>query len=117
VVLLSEAARVFWAERHVIACPGGISAWQAPDLTAGDGQAIGRGGNCTLWVTDQVARRLEARRPVRSDLLWDCTVIFHEVGHTLGLQHTDAGLMSVVPPAPWPCRVLARDRLRDARDA
>ena len=81
------------------------------DLSGADTtEPFGRGSDCTIWVSSDVANDLEARHPYRSGLQFGCMTVFHEVGHALGLPHSASGLMSEVGSLPWDCIVWARDR-------
>jgi hypothetical protein len=118
VVDLLHRADVFWAERGVIGCPNGITAWQASDLSGGDGGAWARGwhegDDCSIWVSDDLVSRTNFEQTNEGDLIDVCTAVTHEDGHARGLAHSETGVMSVnAPPvlhgwAPWFCQVWAR---------
>lgn len=110
-------ASEFWAARNVVACPEGVELLQAPDLSGGDGDAMGRGGDCVAWISDDEAADLEARAPYAAGLRVGCAVVFHEVGHALGLPHSESGVMGVVPSFPWECRTWTYHRLKETRRA
>lgn len=115
--MLAGMAVEFWGARNVHACPSGVALLQAPLLEAADGDAMGRGANCVAWITTESAAELEARRPYAAGLRVGCMVIFHEVGHALGLPHTESGVMGAVPSFPWECVRWTNQEMRpeDAR--
>lgn len=118
---VNGSARSFWEDRNVWACQGQqIKVWVAPVLDGSDGSAWGRGGDCTVYLTQWLVRDLTAeadmkapvrlRRGLKEDMAKACTAVTHETGHALGLPHSPTGVMAVtgVVEPPWYCRVWAR---------
>lgn len=102
-----DSARVYWRERGVIGCPV-IPAYWADALKnlAGEPNVLGVGGSCYIGI-----RRTYYDRAWTS--LERCTLVVHEVGHALDLEHNDPRfpVMSETPledamltecPAPVP---------------
>lgn len=118
----------YWKAHDVTGCPQGITTYDADDLLDGDQvHAAGRGMDCTIWLNAPYLAGLRSRlnrSEWRDDLLQECGIVMHEVGHALGLPHReDGGVMSVpIRTVPWECRVWAREPLgrlsaKDARTA
>jgi hypothetical protein len=114
--------QTFWAERGVAVCDDPVAhVTPLPEHVAGV-QADG----CRYWLSTTLVRQAvrERWRPGRSgdsnreEL---CATVFHELGHTAGLGHTETGLMSetstVVPGdcEAWVARQVRAER-RAARD-
>lgn len=96
-----EMGTEFWAARGVPVCDNPVPhVTELPDEAAGL-QAEG----CQFWLSATLVRRAGRERwrrgqggdSYRADL---CTTVFHELGHTAGLQHTPTGLMSEIAPEP-----------------
>jgi hypothetical protein len=88
-------AEVFWHQHGVYACPGGVMAWEAPNLVAGDGDAWGRGdgATCEIWVSADLTSY--AAVPLwLGNAIEACTAVTHEVGHAYGLPHSPRGVMA-----------------------
>lgn len=112
VQLAQGPARSFWRDRNVLGCDDGITVYQS-SLVGEIGW--GAGGNCTVWLSDDLVGVLEPDRFGRNELIDACQAVTHEVGHALGLPHTPTGVMAVSgqPPtphgwAPWFCRTWAK---------
>jgi hypothetical protein len=96
---LVDVARAYWQARGVTGCPEGIAAFVADDLTDPSDGANGleRGGSCRVWMRTDVLEWMRAPGPrseQRHNLLLECTMTLHGVGHALGLEHTERGPMS-----------------------
>jgi hypothetical protein len=117
-----DMAIAFWAKRGVTGCPDGIRAFWADSLSGPDAIGTapgGRGWNCVIAL--DVTQVRDVRESLQSkdsvyppeNSFFECTLIFHEVGHALGLTHTASGLMTgtgVWDETSYPneCKELAR---------
>lgn len=94
------AAREYWRQQGIVGCPE-ISSYWADEIK--NGTAVGLGAPCAIAIRRQFAVRIFDGTLVDSD--WTplelCTAVVHEVGHTFGLQHTDADRFPIMAsPAP-----------------
>lgn len=99
----------FWAERGVTGCPGGIVAHGWRKLSV-----AGHSSQCHIWI-NAVIQKAANNGPwwLRiMDATTECALVVHEVGHSLGIEHTNGGLMDPVYWAhspPYDCRRWARN--------
>jgi hypothetical protein len=100
----------FWQERGVQPCPSPVVVRGSLESEGADG-AVQADDSCRIWVSDTLIRDAEREKwrsrrggdSLREEL---CTTIFHELGHTAGLQHTPTGLMSPIgATVPGDCHV------------
>lgn len=92
---LVERAGAYWRTQGVHACPSGVTAWQADDLTQDGGSAWGRGdgATCEIWLSSDLV--WYAALPIwLGNAIEACTAVTHEVGHAYGLGHTTSGVMA-----------------------
>jgi hypothetical protein len=103
--LLADEVQIglrFWRDRGQMACPDGITAW------LGDLPGDANGGlHCGIFMDESeiaATRGRLARHDVYApDIITECTVVVHEVGHALGLEHAATGIMAAIPESPWIC--------------
>lgn len=111
----TQLAVDFWRARNVTACPTGITTLLAdfPGLQ-NDG-----GLDCAIYFDAwTIAKRRVDGRLYQVDNEGECTLVVHEVGHAMGLDHTATGVMAPVAEAPWECKVFVRELARrDQRPA
>lgn len=95
ITVLVERAETYWHQHGLNACPQGVTAWQADDLTRDDGSAWGRGdgATCEIWVSTGLIDNIEMPAWT-GNLIAACTAVVHEVGHAYGLGHTATGVMA-----------------------
>lgn len=94
-----DAARSFWRARNVAGCDAGVSTYVVENFAGDPSSAFG--GNCAVYfLSDQIGVGYDGRM--------NCAIVFHEVGHALGLGHTRGGLMGERGPqtVPFECRKL-----------
>lgn len=136
---LAVKADAFWHARGVASCASNSPVLMAPSLrddddgdgdrelwgtgdgpaagsepgadgTSRDEDATGRAtlGGCQVWLVSWIVRETASPRwyGMAIDL---CTTIYHEAGHTAGLEHTTTGLMAPSGGGdPFECRVWGR---------
>lgn len=113
----------FWQARDVAACPAPVLVLTDEPGGSSDAGGAAALGGCVIELRSGLVLRAarERWRPgyggdsAREEL---CATVFHELGHTAGLGHTDTGLMSTVSTVvPDDCEGWVAKRVRAERRA
>ena len=113
----------FWAARNVTACPQPTLILSEKPGGAEDADGAAHLGGCVIELRTRLIIRA-ARERWRAGYGGDsareqlCSTVFHELGHTAGLGHTEDGLMGTHGIAvPWDCRMWRVRQDREQRRA